>query len=265
MGATGVPRHVEFGLVRQLDRVKLALVFLAAIVVMGAGDTVVVSRSLAGSVLAMSALLTLYSYLFLRWEEMAAEGRLALFVTVFVIVDLGLIAGFVQATGGFHSPFWPVLLLPVIFAASFYSGARLALPLTTGIVGVVVAAQAIQASLGEAAGMWELSSRLGIVGLVAWVAWALSSVLERERRANQTIVRHLHEGALLLSAEGNVLLVNPAMGRLCGRAVGEMIGKPVQELLTGEGDLLEQLIRDAREEPASTVTRDLVLDRKSVV
>ena len=259
---TGTPRHVEFGLVHQIDRVKLAVVFLSAIVVLGAGDSVVVSRSLAGSVMAMSALLTLYSYLFLRWEELAAEGRLPLFVTIFVVIDVGLAACFVQATGGFHSPFWPILLLPVIFAAMFFSGARMALPLTAAMVGVVVSIQANPEQFGEASRLWELASRLGIIVLVAWVAWALSSVLERERRANQTIVRHLTEGALLIGPRGTVLLANPAMGRLCGMSVGEMIGRPVQELVETEGDFLGQAVRDAEERPASTVTRDLALQSR---
>ena len=259
MATNGAERHVEFGLVRQIDRVKLALVFLFTIVVLGAGDSVVVSRSLAGFVIALSALLILYSYFFLRWDEMAAEGKLPLFVTTFVIIDLGLAASFVQATGGFYSPFWPLLLIPVIFAAIFFSGARMALPLTAALAAIVMAIQANPEQLWNTARLWELASRLGIIGLVAWVAWALSMVLERERRANQTIVRHLTEGALLVGPTGTVLLANPVMGRLCGMAVGDMIGRPLPELVARDGALLSQVVQDVADQPASTVTRDLAV------
>ena len=258
MASTGAERHVEFGLVRQIDRVKLVLVLLSAVIVVGSGDSIVVSRSLAGFVLAMSALLTLWSYFFIKWDEMAAEGKLPIFVTAFVVVDLGLCASFVQATGGFHSPFWPILLVPVIVAAIFFSGARIALPLTAGLVGIVMSIQAAPEQVWSAARVWELLSRLGIIGLVAWVAWALSAVLERERRANQTIVRHLTEGALLVGLDGRVLLANPAMGRLCGVSVGDMIGQPVAQLVANSGELLGQAMQDADTRPASTMVRDLV-------
>ena len=260
MASNGAERHVEFGLVRQVDRVKLALVLLSAVVVLTGGDSIVIYRPLAGFVLTMSALLTLWSYFVLRWDEIAADGKLPLFVTAFVIVDLGLAASFVEATGGFHSPFWPILLLPVIFASIFFSGARLALPLTAAMVAIVISIQAEPERVWGAPQVWELLSRLGIIALVAWVAWALSSVLERERRANQTIVRHLMEGALLVGPDNTVLLANPALARMCGLPVPDMIGRKVPSLIDAAGsDLLAQIVQDADERPASTMTRDLAL------
>lgn len=259
MANIGAERHVEYGLVRHFDRVKLALVILSGLIVLFAGDRIVVIPSLAGFVVALSALLTLWSYFFLRWDEIAAEGNLPLFVTLFVVIDLGLVASFVQATGGFHSPFWPVLLLPVIFAAIFYSGARLALPLTGAMVAIVMSIQAAPEQLWSGTRVWELLGRLGTIALVAWVAWSLSAVLERERIANQTIVRHLTEGAVLVGPEGRVLLANPAMGRLCGVAVGDMIGRSVRELTALDGELLGQLLQDLEARPACTMTRDVTL------
>jgi two-component system sensor histidine kinase ResE len=165
----------------------------------------------------------------------------------------------VEATGGFHSPFWPILLLPVIFASLFFSGARLALPLTAALAGMVISLQAEPERIWGPSQVWELLSRLGIIALVAWVAWALSSVLERERRANQTIVRHLMEGALLVGPDNTVLLANPALARMCGIPVPDMIGRPIQTLVTAATDLLAQIVQDADERPASTMTRDLAL------
>jgi PAS domain S-box-containing protein len=259
MASNGAERHVEFGLVRQVDRVKLALVLLSAVVVLGGGDSIVIYRPLAGFVLTMSALLTLWSYFVLRWEEIAADGKLPIFVTAFVIVDLGLAACFVEATGGFRSPFWPILLIPVIFAAIFFSGARLALPLTAAMVAIVISVQAEPERVWDASKIWELLSRLGIIAIVAWIAWALSAVLERERRANQTIVRHLMEGALLVGPDNSVLLANPALARMCGIPVHDMIGRRLPALIDADSDLLAQIVQDADERPASTMTRDLAL------
>jgi PAS domain S-box-containing protein len=259
MASNGAERHVEFSLVRQVDRVKLALVLLSAVVVLEGGNSIVIHRQLAGFVLVMSSLLTVWSYFVLRWDEIAADGKLPIFVTAFVIVDLGLAASFVEATGGFHSPFWPILLLPVIFASIFFSGARLALPLTAALVGVVISMQAEPERAWGATQSWELLSRLGIIALVAWVAWALTAVLERERLVNQTIVRHLTEGALLVGPDNSVLLANPALARMCGLPVHEMIGRRMSSLVGGASDLLAQIVQDAVERPASTMTRDLAL------
>ena len=256
-------RHLEFGLIQQADRIRVILVFFLLTVSLAGGHTILTVPSAAYTALSLAALVCVWSLFFLRWDVLLLGGRLPLAVALLIIFDVGWMALYVVASGGFASPFWALLLLVVVFAGAFFSDASWALPFTTLLVAciyVVLAGATRQIDLGM---VWDLSGRLLIVVCTAWFTWGLVSVLERERQTNQRIVRHLTEGVLLVNSEGTVLLANPQMAKFCGLAVHDMVGKSLTELGSTPGyPVLRQLLGDMINQPTRLVTSGLVIEGK---
>ncbi len=256
-------RHLEFGLIRQADKIRVVLVFFLIAVSLTAGEVILTIPSLGYTALALAALVCVWSLFFLRWDELLLHGRLPLAVALLTLFDLGWMTMYVVASGGFTSPFWALLLLVLVFAGAFFSDASWALPLTAALVAAVYGLLAGATSRADLGLVWDLVGRVLVVVCAGWFTWGLASVLERERQANQRIVRHLTEGVLLLNAEGRVLLANPQLGSLGGVPVREMVGKSVKELCTAPGNaVLRKLLADALQRPTRFVTSEVVLEGK---
>ncbi len=263
MGRFTVERHLEFGLIRQADKIRVVLVFFLAAVCLAAGDTVLTLPSTAMAALAMAALVCVWSLFLLRWDVLLLGGRLPLVVALFILFDTGWMTLFVIASGGFASPFWPLLLLVVIFTGAFFSDASWTLPCTALLVGCIYVGLAGGAAGRNLGMVWELSGRLLVVMCIAWFTWGLASVLERERQANQRIVRHLTEGVMLVNSEGIVLMANPQLGEMCGLGVGDLVGRSIRELSATRGyAVVRQLLADMLEAPRHLVTSQLVIEGK---
>ncbi len=256
-------RHLEFGLIRQADKIRVILVFFLATISLGAGKEMLVVSSLAYTSLALAALVCVWSLFFLRWDELLARGRLPLAVVLLNLFDLGWLTLFVVGTGGADSPFWALLLLVVVFAGAFFSDASWSLPLTTFLVAAIYATLAGASEHSDLTTVWALSGRLLVVICTAWFTWGLASVLERERQANQRIVRHLTEGVLLLNSEGVVLLANPRLGQMCGLTAEELTGRDLEKLVELPGyALLRQLAGDLLSRPTTVLTTEVVVEGK---
>jgi PAS domain S-box-containing protein len=282
MNTGAADRHLEFGLVRQADKIRVVLVFFLMTISLAAGPAILVRPPLAFSALALAALVSIWSLFFLRWDELLLRGRLPLAVVGMSLFDLAWMTAYVVASGGFASPFWALLLLVVVFSGAFFSDASWALPLTALLVAGVYAAlaaagghadpvlvAAVQAALAAAgsradpAMIWQLCGRLLIVFCAAWFTWGLARVLERERQTNQRIVGHLTEGVLLLNAEGTILLVNRQLGGFCGLAVDDMMGRNLAALCALPGyALLRKLAADALQQPVGQVTSEVLIEGK---
>lgn len=261
LAATATERRLEFGLIRQADKIRIILAFFLMLVFLTAGPAVIFRPEIAGTAIVFATLGSIWSFFFLRWDTLLLRGRLPLVVTLVILFDLLWMTLFLIATGGFHSPFWPLLLLVVVFASTFFSDISAAMPLTALVVAVIYGSLATALPQLDRPTMWELVARLLVVFLLAWINWALCLVLERERRASQRIVRHLTEGVLLVNSDGSVIMANPQMAQYAGMAVDELVG---YNLITPEprpGDaILRLLAADMPSRPAQPVTREVTIE-----
>lgn len=260
MNSTGVQRRMEFSLVRQADKIRIVLVFFLMVVAVAARDSFFRDSAPAYAAIALAALVSVWSYFFLRWDQLLIRGRLPLAVILLTLFDIAWLTILIVTTGGFNSPFWALLLLAVVFAATFFSSAPTALLLTALVVGMVYVVLA-SASPGLALHtIWELCGRLLVVIAVAWLAWALSAVVERERAANDYIVRYLTAGALLVNREGQILLVNPQMSKLCGLAAEDIAGQNIFQLADAPGSAaLRRIVENVSKRPGQLLSSEIVL------
>ncbi|HEY3397223.1 MAG TPA: ATP-binding protein [Armatimonadota bacterium] len=257
MAATSPASYVGSALVHQVDKVKISLVFFFVGVLLTANGTLVHERPLIGFAVSFSALLVIWSYYLLRWEELQAQGQWQVVATVFTVLDLGVIAVFVEATGGFRSPFWALLLLPLIFAAIYFSQARLAVPLTAALVTCVYLAESNEMG-GWRHNEWDLLGRLIVVAAVAWLSWLLSSVLYRERQAHEVMAQHLAAGVLVLQGADRVFLANPELARLLSWPQTPAAGQSLLELPAGPGtELLREVVGAICRPEARPVDREM--------
>ena len=266
MHSRAAERHLEFGLVRQSDKIRIVLILFLTVVSVAADQRVVPHREIALLALGMAALAAAWSYFFLRWDELLVRRRLAMGVTLLSLFDICWLWMYLVATGGQQSPFWALLVLPVIFSATFFSRTAAAVPLTAFLVGSVLMLMAARDGPLDMQAIWFLSARLLFVLLVAWFAWGLASVLELERRANQRIVRYLTEGVLLINREGAILLCNPRMASLCGLEVDDIVGQRVFGLYDLPGyALLREMMRDVVKKPTAVTVCGTTLEGRELM
>jgi len=252
---------VEFDLIHTLDKVRMILVFSCVLILATAHQSLSLNTSLVGLAVALAALASVWSYFFLRWDELLVRGRLRLVATLFVLLDLGVATILVLASGGWDSHFDVLLLLPIVFSAVLFSAYRFALPLTTAAVAlnwVLLYAQSPGATLDEA---WVITGRLTLVFAVAWFVWRLTRVLERERRTQEAVIRNLPEGVLLVAEDGSAILANPRFADLCGLEVGDFLGAPLSVLVERPGyGVLRRLLADAFRRPTTPLTAEITLE-----
>lgn len=204
----------ELSILRTVDNLRMALLVLMLVVVL-ASPAQIDSQLAAYTALIIGVLLTLWTRFAARWHELRAANHLATAAVVTLLGDLAWIALFVWGTGGLMSPFLPLLLIPVIFGAGFFSLLNLAMALVTGLVCMIMVAFRLTQPENPAL-TWNLAGALFATIAVAWVAYGLCRVLERERHTNELVVRHMSEAVLLIDASGLIRLVNPSVEEILG-------------------------------------------------
>lgn len=232
-------RTFELSLIKQADKVRAALTFFLLVLVLSAPEGVVTNRAAACAAIALAALFTIWTLFFLNLEVLWLRGRLPLVASILLLADVTWLSLFIYGTGGFHSPFESLLLLIILFGAVFFGGLPTALPLAAGIVAVVHVSFAAVATQ-QAAITWEVTGRLVAVIAVAWLAYGLSQVLERERKVNESVVRNLTEGVLLIDGGQTIVLSNPQIEKVCNLPSDMIVGRRIQNIPQEPG--YEQLL-----------------------
>jgi PAS domain S-box-containing protein len=255
-------RFFELSLVRAEDNVRMALLILLLIVALTSPTYVVSSVTLYTS-LVIGVLLTLWTRFAARWGELRAAGHMATASGIVLLAEFAWLALFVHGTGGLTSPFSALLLLPVIFASAFFSLLHIAVALTTGLIVATNVFFAVRYRLDPDTS-WHLTGMLLAVIAIAWASYGLCLVLERERRANDLVVRHLSEGVILIDSLGWIRLVNEQLERFTGVPAQAVL--PLNTLhvaKTPELSALAEILRDvmAPETYDPTDVRDITINR----
>ncbi len=254
-------RYVEFDLIRTVDKARIILTFCFAALLLMAARSGMTTMPLVGVVVSLAALASVWSYFFLRWDELLVRGRLPLVVGLFILFDVGIAAAIIMATGGWQTPFGSLLLVPVIFSAVLFSTYGLALPLTAVLVALVWMIVYSQAPASHGHEAWVASGRLMVLFVIAWLVWKLTGVIERERKTKAAVIQHLPEGVLLVAPDGKALLANPQFCELCGVNPSDLVGAPLAEIAQRAGAaVLRKLVGDALRQPAVEVVSDITLE-----
>jgi len=222
-------RIVEAGLIKRVDGVRTALTFFVLALVFAAPEKLLSNPGVTYCSVALAALLAIWTLFFLDWEKAWAKGRLPLLGTALMLADVAWLCLLIYGTGGFYSPFESLLLLAILFSAVFLGNLPVAFLATTAIVALAHVGFAIVTMEGLAL-MWQLSGRLIGVLAVAWLAYGLSMILERERRANDSVVRNLTEGVLLVNNEQTIVLANPQIEKVSGLPSDVVVGMRIADI-----------------------------------
>ena len=227
-------RPFEFSLIRSAGNVRTALLML----VLAAGMStplLVTNRVAAYTGIIIGVLLTLWTRYVADWLGLRRGGQLGMGAVIVVIADYAWLCLLVVGTGGIDSPFKALLMVPVLFAVGIFARMRFAAVLVTSLVIVAYIGLALRDGI-TTVGLWELGGTLLTVMALAWVAHGVCLVLERERRANELVIRHMSDAVLLLDGTQHVVLCNSHMERLTGIAPGEIVGRHVDSV-GGDGVL----------------------------
>lgn len=221
-------RLFELSIVRREETVRVVLLFVVLFVALTAPQCVS-DRIWLRTALITAVLLTFWTHFAADWLGLRRVGQFDAGATVVVIGDLAWIGLLVHSTGGLDSPFGALLLIPILFAAGLFSQLRLALALVTGSVVGAFVVFAIRAS-GTVEEPWQLTGMLMAIIAIAWVAYGICLVLERERRTNEIVLRHLSDAVLLLDSSRRVILANPPLERITGLRAKRILGAYVDDL-----------------------------------
>ncbi len=216
-------RIVEAGLIRRVDKVRLVLTFFLLALLLSAPPEMLTNAAVAHLAIAINALLAIFARYIVDWDGVWEKGKLPLVGTILMLADVAWLSLFIYGTGGFHSPFEGLLLLAILFGAAFFDGLTLAFLSAIAIVSMVHVYFAVAATQ-ELSTTWQLSGQLIAVVAVAWLAYGLSMVLERERKANESVIRSLSEGALLIDADQTVMMANPQLEKMCNLPREAVVG-----------------------------------------
>jgi PAS domain S-box-containing protein len=255
-------RFFELSIVRAQDNVRSALLILLLVVSLTSPAYTTNRISLYTSLI-VGVLLTLWTRFAARWESIRADGYVTTAAGVVLLADFAWLALFVYGTGGLDSPFFALLLVPVIFGSAFFSLLRAAVALVTGLV--VAASIFFALNRPPAADTpWRLAGMLFAVIAIAWVSYGFCLVLERERRTNELVVHHLSEGVLLIDDRGRIRLANTQLERFTGLPSQQILRHSTREVVEEPGmQVLVAILSDvqAPESDALIQVRDIVIDR----
>ncbi len=218
----------ELSLVRSVDNVRMALLFLILVVAL-ASPHGITSRLAVYTGLIIGVFLTLWTRYAARWNHIHEAGRMDVGALVILLGDIAWLGLFVLGTGGIASPFVALLIVPIIFASAVMGMNRSAVPLATGIIILLLVAFTVGRPLDNGH-VWRLTGLSFAFIAVGWVVLGQTSVLERERRTNELIVRFMDEAVLLIDRAGVIRLVNPQVERFVGLPVGEIVGLNINRL-----------------------------------
>lgn len=169
------------------------------------------------------------------------------------VIDLAAVTLLARGTGGLSSPFFAFYVVSLIFAAAFFRGLELALLTALAAVLFIGVSWADLATMGLS-NIWHLSARLMALILVAWYAYSLSSVLHREKDANDQLLRHLTEGVILFNSQERISLVNTTILAMLNLEEEEMIGRSRAELAARD-NVLSWLLGDVAKVDGGNKTR----------
>ncbi len=211
----------------QMSRVRIIFAFALLVGIYTAPPHIVTNRGTAFAGISLAALLAVYSYFVADWAREYGRGRLNLSVALTVLGDVFALTLFSYGTGGAYSYFFALLLCDMVFVAVFFHGLEIVF-----IVGIGCGSYAIVtlAASSTAEVRWQVMIAIIAAVVLAWLANGLGRVLERERIANERLVRYLTEGVCLLDDRGVVLLANPELERLSGVALHNIIGHDVASI-----------------------------------
>ena len=232
--AEGHERLFELGLIKQVEKVRALLALFVLAVVLTAPEPLVSNRAAALGAVLVALFATVGSLLLRNMRVLWARERLRLAAGLLLLMDVAWISSFLYSTGGFLSPFDSLLLLVLLFAAVFFGGLPTALPSVAWIVAMVYLCFATMITPNAASTWhvttWHISGRLLGVFTLAWLAYGIARVLERERRANENVIRNLTEGVLLIDGDQTIALVNPEIEKLCNLPSELLVGRSVRHL-----------------------------------
>jgi len=255
-------RVVEAGLIRRVDRVRTGLTFFVLALVFAAPEGLLTHPGVTYCSLALAALLAIWTLFFLDWEGMWAKGHLPLLGTVLMLADVAWLSLLIYGTGGFYSPFASLLLLAILFGAVFLGNLPVAFLTTTATIALVYVGFAIATMQGLSL-MWQLSGRLIGVFALAWLAYGLSMILERERKANDSVVRNLTEGVLLVDNEQTIVLANPQIEKVTDLPSDIVVGMKVPHIpKDATYNKLSEIVADVGSvsPEAAPLRRDIAID-----
>ena len=187
-----------------------------------------------------------------RTRQLGAQ-QLQVSAVALAVIDLAAVTLLLRGTGGLGSPFFVFYVVSLIFAAALFRGLELALLTALATVLYVGVSWGDLASMGLA-NIWHLSARLMALVLVAWYAYALSSVWHREKDANDQLLRHLTEGVILLNSQERVSLVNTTILTMLGIEEDDLVGHSRAELVASNS-VLGWLLGDVGRAADGTKTR----------
>ncbi len=221
-------RVFELSLAGQADKIRALLALFMLAVVLVAPEPLISNRPAVYGAVALATLITLWVFWLRDVRVLWARGHLHLAVGILLLADIAWLSLFVYGTGSFHSPFASLLLLVILFAAVLFEDLPTALPSVAWIVAMVHIAFA--ATTRPTPSTWQATGRLLAIFAIAWLAYGLSRVLERERSANESVIRNLTEGVLLIDGNQTIVLVNPQIEKLCDLPSELIVGRAIRRI-----------------------------------
>ncbi len=218
----------EIALFRAIGNVRIALLLLILVVAL-ATPARLNSPLAVYTGLIIGVLLTFWTRYAARWRQLRDAGRLDVAAGIVVVGDVTWLGLFVLGTGGVQSPFAPLLLVPILFSCALLGLSRIAVVVSAAIVVALELAFALGMGWGPDL-FWHFTGGVFALLAVTWVAFGLSTTLERERRTNELVIRYLDEAVLLVGADGSVRLANPQIERIVGLPVERLIGTDLRRL-----------------------------------
>ncbi len=248
----------ELSLVRAADTVRIALLFLILIVALTSPARMTSSLAVYTGLI-IGVFLTMWTRYAAHWNHIHQAGRMDVGALVIMLGDITWLALFVLGTGGISSPFVAILIVPIIFTCTAMGMSRNAVALATGVIVLLLVAFTIGQPLTDAH-IWRLAGLSFALIAVGWVAVGQTSVLQRERRTNELIVRFMDEAVLLIDSTGMIRLVNPQVERFVALPVGEIVGLDINRL--PDGPRYEALRRIVSASPDDQRPRDIEVDAR---
>lgn len=253
-------RPFEFSIIRSEDSVRVALLVLLLIAAV-AYPPLLTNHTVAYLGLVVGAFLTMWTCFEADWLDLRRHGLLGNGAVVVVIGDFAWLTLFVFGTGGLHSPFVALPMMPILFSVALFSRMKTAVMLVTAlaIVGYDVMAMSEGLSL---TGNWELAGTLLSVLAIAWVAHGICLVLERERRTNELVIRNMSEGVMLLDADRRIVVANRQLERLTGISPDGIAGRTARDVMNADSlAVLRPILKDVgqADELSDQSTREVTI------
>lgn len=250
-------RSFEFRLLNQFDKIRLIIVAFLVLVLYTAPRPTIIDLSTASLVVCIFAIYAVLTRFVLNWHRVRREGQVEVMAAFLVCTDIAFIGLFLWAMGPQYAGLTALLLIEVIFAATFFS--RLEAALVLGIICACFVALALANPRPGA--IWEACAGVGASIVVAWMAYALAEVTRRERATTDRIVRFLTEGVMLILGDGRIAVLNPRIEHIFGVRAKDLLGLNIHDpknaqLLAPLEELLAD-VRNAPEGPSRVTTRNM--------